>query len=219
VFIALTFLEAKPSPDDESALVARCQQGDERAFEELVRKHQQTVFNLIYHNIGNRVDVEDVAQKVFTKVYLSLPKFDNRRPFFPWLYRIAVNQCYDELRRLRRRKLLTFTDLNLEDTDAIEKLINRPENQPAPPEDRQELYALLHKMLDQLPEQQRTAIVLRDLESIPYDKMSEMLGCTEQAARLKVFRARMRLKELMEKALRRQDRDRPRHALETKSLK
>jgi len=197
-------VERDTSAEDDRALVDRCQKGDELAFEELVRKYQQTVFNLIYHSVGNRLDVEDIAQKVFSKIYFSLPKFDNKRPFFPWLYRIAVNQCYDELRRLRRRKVVTFTDLSLMETEAIEKLINQSETAPIQPEDHQELYAMLHKILDQLPAQQKAAIVLRDLESVPYDKMAEIMKCTEQAARLKVFRARTRLRDLMQKALRRQ---------------
>jgi len=190
--------------EDDRALVDRCQKGDELAFEGLVRKYQQTVFNLIYHSVGNRLDVEDIAQNVFAKIYFSLPKFDNKRPFFPWLYRIALNQCYDELRRLRRRKVMTFTDLSLLETDAIEKLINQSDAAPLEPEDHQEMYALLHKMLDQLPVQQKTALVLRDLEAIPYDRMAQIMNCTEQAARLKVFRARTRLRDLMVKALRRQ---------------
>jgi len=197
-------VERDTSAEDDRVLVGRCQQGDELAFEELVRKYQQTVFNLIYHSVGNRLDVEDIAQKVFSKIYFSLPKFDNKRPFFPWLYRIAVNQCYDELRRLRRRKVVTFTDLSLLETEAIEKLINQSEAAPIQAEDHQELYATLHKILDQLPAQQKAAIVLRDLESVPYDKMAEIMKCTEQAARLKVFRARTRLRDLMQKALRRQ---------------
>jgi RNA polymerase sigma-70 factor, ECF subfamily len=184
-------------------MVVRCQKGEELAFEDLVRKYQPTVFNLVYHSIGKRVDVEDVAQKIFSKVYFSLSKFDIRRPFFPWLYRIAVNQCYDELRRLRRRKLFTFTDLSLGETESIEKLINNSEHLPIPQEDRQDIYDLLHRMLDQLPPPQKTALVLRDLESIPYEKMAQVLNCTEQAARLKVFRARVRLRDLMEKAMRR----------------
>jgi len=201
-----SLVEKDNSAEDDRALVGRCQKGDELAFEELVRKYQQTVFNLIYHNVGNRLDVEDIAQNVFAKIYFSLPKFDNKRPFFPWLYRIALNQCYDELRRLRRRKVMTFTDLSLLETEAIEKLINQSETAPIEPENHQELYALMHKMLDQLPAQQKMALVLRDLESIPYDKMAEIMKCTEQAARLKVFRARTRLRDLVQKALRRQGR-------------
>ena len=142
-----------------------------------------------------------LAQKIFTKIYFSLPKFDIRRPFFPWLYRIAINQCYDELRRIRRTKIRTFSELSSEETNNIENLISQQEVAPATNEDRREMHALLHKVLDQLPAQQRLAVVLRDIEAIPYSKMAEVLKCTEQAARLKVFRARNRLKTLVEKAL------------------
>lgn len=196
----------EPFVEEDRELVVRCRKGDDLAFEELVRKYQQTVFNLVYHNIGYRNDVEDIAQKIFTKIFFSLPKFDNRRPFFPWLYRIAINQCYDELRRTRRRKVHTFTELSLEETESIEKLINQHEVPPESQEDRKELYALLHRMMEELPGQQKTALVLRDLELVPYDRMAEIMKCTEQAARLKVFRARTRLRDLMEKALRRQQR-------------
>ncbi len=188
-------------PDDDRRLVTQCQQGDPLAFEELVRKYQQSILNLAYHYIGSRNDVEDVAQAIFTKVYFSLARFDVRRPFFPWLYRIAINKCYDELRRIRRQKIYTFSELSLEESNSVEKLINQNEIHANSDEDRQEMHALLHKMLDQLPHQQRMALVLRDLEAVPYVKMAEILKCTEQAARLKVFRARARLKTLMEKAL------------------
>lgn len=188
-------------PEDDRNMVGRCQKGDSLAFEELVRKYQQTVLNLAYHYLGSRNEVEDVAQKIFTKIYFSLPKFDLRRPFFPWLYRIAINQCYDELRRIRRQKTHTFSELSLEETSSIEKLISQNEIPQTTDEDRQEIQALLQKILNQLPDQQRLAIVLRDLETVPYSKIAEILKCTEQAARLKVFRARARLKTLMEKAL------------------
>jgi len=190
----------EPYADEDRELVARCRNGEELAFEELVRKYQQTVLNLAYHYLGFQKDFEDVAQKIFTKVYFSLPKFDIRRPFFPWLYRIAVNQCYDELRRIRRLRTRTFSELSTEETNNVENLISQHEVSQSSDEDRREMLALLNKMLDQLPDQQRMAIVLRDIEDFPYSKMAEILKCTEQAARLKVFRARSRLKILVDKA-------------------
>ena len=196
----------KENSEEDRELVRRCQKGDDGAFEELVRKYQQTLFNLAYHNMGRRGDVEDVTQKIFTTVYFSLPKFDNDRPFFPWVYRIAVNQCYDELRRARRRRSLAFSELNLQDSESIERLIRHEDLTEVPVEERQEMYDLLQKMLDRLPEKQRNAIVLRDLEEVPYEKMAELMNCTEQAARLKVFRARMRLRDLMLKAMKKQER-------------
>jgi len=198
-------VEKDPYSDDDSDLIRRCKKGDESAFEEIVRKYQQTVFNVVYHNIGHRGDVEDVAQKIFTKVYFSLSKFDDNRPFFPWLYRIAINQCYDELRRLRRQKVRTFTELNLEDTDRIEALVSQNEIPPSSPQDSKEIHALLLKLLGGLPDRQKMAIVLRDFEDVSYERMAEILNCTEQAARLKVFRARSRLKQLVERALRRKE--------------
>ena len=191
----------EPYPEEDRKLVSRCREGDPLAFEELVRKYQQPLLNLIYHYIGHRNDVEDVAQKIFTKVYFALPKFDIKRPFFPWLYRIAINQCYDELRRIRRHKVRTFSELSTEETSNVENLISQTEVTTISDEDRQELNALLRRVLDQLPDQQRLAIVLRDIEGIPYVKMAEILNCTEQAARLKVFRARIRLKTLIEKKM------------------
>lgn len=188
--------------DEDRLLVTRCREGDASAFETLVRKYQQSVLNLVYHYLGSRNDAEDVSQKIFTKIYFSLAKFDQRRPFFPWLYRIAANQCYDELRKLRRHKVHTFSELSLEDSNRLETLISQNEPPLETEEDQKQLAALLHRTLDQLPEQQRTAIVLRDLEGIPYPKMAEIMQCTEQAARLKVFRARTRLRELLERAMR-----------------
>lgn len=194
----------KPSyPEEDRDLITRCAAGEERAFEELVQKYQQTVLNLVFHHLGHRADLEDVAQKIFIKVYLSLGRFDNRRPFFPWLYRIIRNQCYDELRQMRRAKVHTFTDLGLEEVDAIERLISQNEITPRSGEEMKEMHDLLYTLLHQLPEKQRTAVILRDLEEVPYDRMAEVLGWTEQAARLKVFRGRARLRELMERALRR----------------
>jgi RNA polymerase sigma-70 factor (ECF subfamily) len=194
------------NPEEDQKLAARSQEGDQFAFEELVRKYQQVVLNLAYHYIGRRDEIEDIAQKIFSKIYFSLPKFDARRPFFPWLYRIAINQCYDELRRAKRQKIRTFSELSLEEASSIEKLISQHEIAPASTEDRQEMHSLLHRMMDQLPQHQKMAVVLRDIEQIPYVKMAEILKCTEQAARLKVFRARIRLKSLMEKALQKQGR-------------
>jgi RNA polymerase sigma-70 factor, ECF subfamily len=193
----------EPYSEEDRKLVARCQKGDPLAFEELVRKYQQTVLNLVYHYIGYRNDIEDVAQKIFIKIYFSLSKFDLRRPFFPWLYRIAINQCYDELRHMRRQKLRTFSELSLEETGSLEKLISQNEVSPDSDADRQEMQTLLHRILDQLPDKQRMAIVLRDIEAIPYAKIAETMKCTEQAARLKVFRARASLKTLIEKSRKR----------------
>jgi RNA polymerase sigma-70 factor (ECF subfamily) len=196
-------VDRETSQEDDRILVERSKRGDETAFEQLVHKYQQSVFNLVHHNLGYSGDAEDVAQKIFVKIYFSLPKFDHKRPFFPWLYRIAINQCYDELRRIKRHKIHTFTELSLDDSESIEKLVAQNDPAPAASGDRQQLMALLVKLLEKLPAQQKMAIILRDLEDIPYEKLAQIMDCSEQAVRLKVFRGRNRLRKLVEKAQRR----------------
>jgi len=198
-------LQQDNGPNQDSDWIRGCQNGEETAFEKLVDKYQRNLFNIVYRHIGDPAEVEDIVQKILLKVYFSLPKFDLRSPFFPWLYRIAINQCYDELRRIRRRRIVRFSDLSLRDADGIETLLNRSQRQSPPDEDGRLLHALLYRMLDRLSQKQRRVIVLRDLEQLPYERIAELLGCTEQAARLKVMRARARLRGLMGKALRRRE--------------
>lgn len=193
--------------DEDRELIRRCQQGDDGAFESLVAKYQRELFHLVSWNVGSATEAEDVVQEILCKVYFSLRKFDNDRPFYPWLRKVAVNQCYDELRRVRRRRIVRFTELSEQDTRVIERLIATPEADPAAasPNSGEELRLLMQRVLDRLPEKQRMAIVLRDFKQVPYEEMAEILKCSKQAVRLKVFRARARLRNLVTKALRRQE--------------
>jgi RNA polymerase sigma-70 factor (ECF subfamily) len=193
--------------EEDRELIGRCQGGDEIAFESLVRKYQSELFHLVSWNVGNAAEAEDIVQEVLCKVYFSLPRFDNNRPFFPWLRRVAINQCYDELRRVRRRKILRFTELNEHDARIIERFMADAQREPSPssPKSGEESRSLMQKILDRLPEKQRMAIVLRDFKQIPYEEMADIMKCSRQAVRLKVFRARARLRTLVTRALRRQE--------------
>jgi RNA polymerase sigma-70 factor, ECF subfamily len=193
--------------DEDKNLISRCKAGDESAFESLVLKYQRELFHLVSWNVGSAVEAEDIVQDVLSKVYFSLAKFDNDRPFYPWLRRVAINQCYDELRRVRRRKILKFTELNDQDARMIERLMAVPmADPPLPtPANGEEIRSLMQKVLEKLPEKQRMAIVLRDLRQVSYEEMAETMRCSKQAVRLKVFRARARLRTMLTKALRRQE--------------
>src|SRR5258708_35793834 len=89
----------------EGALVRRAQAGDESAFQEIVDRYQNKVFSIIHGIVRQRNDVEDIAQQVFAKVYLSLKSFDFRSSLFTWIYKITVNECFDYLRNRKVRKL------------------------------------------------------------------------------------------------------------------
>jgi RNA polymerase sigma-70 factor (ECF subfamily) len=193
--------------EEDRELITRCQAGDETAFESLVRRYQRELFHLVSWNVGRAAEAEDIVQDILCKVYFSLSKFDNDRPFYPWLRRVAINQCYDELRRVRRRKILKFTELNDQDTRVLERLMAVPQAELSTPSpsNGEELRSLMQRILDRLPEKQRMAIVLRDFKQVSYEEMADIMRCSKQAVRLKVFRARARLRTLITKALRRQE--------------
>src|SRR5512139_3476208 len=104
-----------PSNLQDRALISRSQNGDQLAFEDLVRKYYHQLLTLVCWHAGPSADTDDILQLILCKVYFSLKKFDINRPFYPWLRRIAVNRCFDEKRRLRRRRTLTFAELKLEE--------------------------------------------------------------------------------------------------------
>ena len=105
---------AEKAASEERVLVRRAQAGDVAAYEELLAKHQQRVFAVVGGILRHREDVEDVAQQVFVKAYFSLKRFDLRSAFGTWLYKIAVNECWDYLRKKKVRRLVYESDLSEE---------------------------------------------------------------------------------------------------------
>jgi RNA polymerase sigma-70 factor, ECF subfamily len=100
--------ETETRVKDDYTLIQAVQAGDHSAFETLVRRYQRQVANLIYTNMGNQSDVEDIAQEVFIRVYRSLPQFKFNASFFSWIYRITVNLCIDEIRKRKIRRMLSL---------------------------------------------------------------------------------------------------------------
>ncbi len=105
---------------EESDLVRRVQARDEIAFKEIVERHQAKVFSIIYGILRNRNDAEDIAQQVFSKIYLSINAFDSRTTLLTWIYKITVNECYDYLRKKRVRKLIYESDFSAEEAKRLE---------------------------------------------------------------------------------------------------
>src|SRR6266853_6849321 len=118
----------------EAALVRRVQAGDEMAFREVVERFQTKIFSIIYGILRNRNDAEDIAQQVFTKVYLSIRNFDFRSSLLTWIYKITVNECYDYLRKKRVRKLVYESDFS--EDDALRLEAAEPAVDPVAPIDR-----------------------------------------------------------------------------------
>ena len=177
-------------------LICQSQKGDQRAFEALMRKYQPQLSSLVCWHAGPAADAEDIVQLILCKAYFSLKKFDLNRPFYPWLRRIAVNRCFDERRRLRRRKAYTFAELGLEESTIDTR---RPRTLPDPyaEDNRTDLGEMLREVLSQLPDEYQEVIVLHHLKQLPYEEIAPILRCTPQAARVKACRARAALRRLL----------------------
>lgn len=187
----------------ERELIRRAQSGETSAYEELLHAHQQRVFAVVGGILRRREDVEDVVQQVFIKVYVSIRQFDLRSTFSTWLYKIAVNECYDYLRKKRVRRLVYEADLSEEQVRQLEAFDSGMG--AAPPADaskRAEMRQLVGRLLDELQEQDRDMLVLKEVEGLSVEEISEALGINVNTVKVRMFRARGRLVDIYRKRLR-----------------
>lgn len=179
----------------DQTLIIRSQEGDQIAFEALVRKYQHRLLSLVRRHAIPSADEDDLLQLLICRVYFSLESFDINRPFYPWLRRIALNLCCDEKRRLRRRAL---TELELD-------RIGSEAEQPVYATDsysttsRQETYDMLRTGIGMLPKRYQEVIILHHLQQMSYEKIGAILKCTPCTARVNAFRARTALRRLIKR--------------------
>jgi RNA polymerase sigma-70 factor, ECF subfamily len=177
---------------EDRELVRLSQSGTQAAFEELVRRHQQRVFALVGGILRHAQDVEDVAQQVFLKAYLGIKRFDQRAAFSTWLYKIAVNECWDYLRKKKVRPLVYEADLSEEQVSRLDGIVSA-DRPPANPNDRMEAGELLERMLDALPEQDRQLLLLKEVEGFSVQELAEILNLNVNTVKVRLFRARGRI--------------------------
>ena len=179
---------------DESDCIRRAQQGDVAAFEELVRAHQRRVIGIVAGILRWSEDIEDITQQVFLKVFLAIRRFDGRSSFGTWLYKIAVNETYDYLRKRKARKLVYESDLS---SDQEERLTQMPPEDPARAALAQaESRQAVERLLSQLAPEERLMIVLKEVEGYSVEEISAALGMNANTVKVRMFRARRRLSEL-----------------------
>ena len=177
---------------EEAALVRRVQAQDELAFREIVDRYQAKVFSIIYGILRNRNDAEDIAQQVFAKIYFSIKNFDFRSSLLTWIYKITVNECYDYLRKKRVRKLVYESDFSTEDSLRMEN--SEPATDRAPAVDhRLAQHDLILKLLSKISEEDRSLILLKEVEGHSVEELAEMTGMNENTIKVKLFRARQKL--------------------------
>ena len=179
---------------EESACIHRAQQGDTAAFEVLVRAHQKRVLSIVAGILRWNEDVEDIGQQVFLKVFLALKRFDGRSSFSTWLYKIAVNETYDYLRKKKARKLVYEADLSLEQEERLAGYI--PEEPRAAAPEQAEAQQAVERLLAELNPDERLMIVLKEVEGYSVEEISEAMGINPNTVKVRMFRARRRLTEL-----------------------
>ncbi len=178
--------------DDAAAFIHRLQARDEIAFRELVERYQSKVFSIIYGILRNRNDAEDIAQQVFSKIYFSIHSFDSRSSLLTWIYRIAVNECYDYLRKRRVRKLVYESDFSAEEVQRLES--SDAVVDPAAPVDRRLAQRdLVLKLLSKVSEQDRSLILLKEVEGHSVEELASITGLNENTIKVKLFRTRQKL--------------------------
>jgi RNA polymerase sigma-70 factor (ECF subfamily) len=176
--------------DDERALIERARAGEHEAFASLVERYRRRVFSLAFHLSRRPEDVEDLAQQIFLKAYQALPRFDFRAGFGTWLYRIAVNECYDYLRRKSTRKAAEDREVQVGEWAEWERLAGAATAADA--ERRAQARELAERLMRCLPEQDRILLLLREVEGFTHAEIAHMLGKSENVIKVRLFRARQR---------------------------
>src|SRR5215470_2725634 len=147
----------------EGALVRRAQAGEEAAFREIVERYQSKVFSIIHGIIRQRNDVEDIAQQVFAKVFLSLRSFDFRSSLITWIYKITVNECFDYLRKRKVRKLVYESDMSEDEVRRVEN--SEPSvDRAAPMDDTLARRDYVVKLLERVSSEERMLLMLKEVE-------------------------------------------------------
>ncbi len=173
----------------DQALVERVQQGDKQAFDLLVRKYQQKIMNVIMRYVHDPDEAQDIAQEAFIKAYRALPRFRGDSAFYTWLYRIAINTAKNVLVSRGRRPPNSDVEVDVaEQLDAGARLKDQ-----ATPESflhEEEVMRTIRQAMDDLPEDLRTAIMLRELDGMSYEQIAEAMSCPIGTVRSRIFRAR-----------------------------
>jgi RNA polymerase sigma-70 factor, ECF subfamily len=185
--------ESKDLPSED--LMLKIAGGDEYAFRILVERHQTSVLNLIYRFVGDRTKSQDLAQEVFLRVWQAAGRYEPKAKFTTWLYRIAANLCLNELKTSRRKRWLRFFQ---GDTD--EQRVGEDDLSDGSPSPEDILLAAeqsrrITDALQQLPENQRLAVILRRYDDLSYEEIARILGCSISAVESLLVRAKRNLQE------------------------
>jgi RNA polymerase sigma-70 factor (ECF subfamily) len=176
--------------------------GDERAFEELVRRHKDQVMRQVWRFAPDPHEADSLAQDVFVRAYFSLSRYRGEAPFANWLARIATRVSLDHLRKRYRRRETLFSELRVESVEALEALSSGAVTAGLRDADRRaELRGLLDLALGRLPPQERMAVTLKELEGHSVREIAGMTGWSASWVKVRLFRARKKMRKILERMM------------------
>jgi len=184
--------------EEEHALVRKVLEGDGEAYRVLVERYQERIYFVCFGFVRNKEDATDLAQEAFVKAYKNLPRFQFRSKFYSWLARIASNLCIDWLRRKKVRKAEEFDEgIAAKDSAGVISMVHY-KNDPDRAARNAQLRVKLSEAIEALPEQQRQAIVLREIDGLAYRDIAEIMGIPEGTVMSRLYYARKKLQRALE---------------------
>jgi RNA polymerase sigma factor (sigma-70 family) len=192
-------MSSKPrKPDEDKELVERAKSGDTVAFDELVVKHTQRLYGLVYHMTSNHEDTNDLLQDIFAKAYRSLKRFRGKSTFYTWIYSIAVNMTLNFLKKRNRQRAMSLDDVDSKienDKDFIEATSG---SNPIREANIHELQQRLNRAMMELSEDHRAVVTMYDIQGMPHAEISKILGVSEGTVRSRLFYAHRQLQNYLE---------------------
>ena len=191
----------KKSVDPDADLVRRAQEGDTRAFDELVMNYSRKLYGLVYNMTSNKEDTHDLLQDIFAKAYRSLRRFRGNSTFYTWIYSIAVNMTLNFLKKRKRRAGYSFDDVDSGIQNDPAFIDQAHGANPRRQSNINELQKKLNEAMQTLSEDHRSVVTMFDIQGMPHAEISEILGVSEGTVRSRLFYAHKQLQGYLEEFL------------------
>ena len=183
----------------EVECIRRVQQGESEAFGLLVERYRQRIFSVVFHLVRRRDEVEDLAQEIFFKAFRAIRSYNFQSSFATWLSRIAVNHCYDYLRKIRASRLSYYSEMPEESARELERKAESPPPQGLDHGEKLTLRDFVGRLLERAPEDDRLILTLKELEDYSVEEIADLLKLKTSTVKVRLHRARKRMLEDLER--------------------
>jgi RNA polymerase sigma-70 factor (ECF subfamily) len=179
---------------DDLQLIKFVKEGRLEAFEALMSKYKDRVYNIVFSFTAKHSESDDISQNIFLKVYSNLKSFKEKSSFTTWLYRIAVNECYNGLKKRKNNILSLDAEIGKNENNSLKDIIEDKKSNIEEAALSKEIQLKIRKAILELPDKYRMIITLREIEDMPYEEISEIMQISQNKVKVWLFRARNKLK-------------------------